>query len=194
MRSHPADVGMWLRWSQFPRAKLASVEWPGSQQMVSEFMVKTEDLCMLRTDMFLRDAAQCMIARDVTGAPVLDEDNRLVGVLSRTDLINQIAGKMKFIHRSAFAGPKSELFMQNVDLLQSVKQQRVGYVMSPAPVTVTSTATMQQAAAIMARKKLNRLMVLDKPGGSLVGMVSSTDVVKLALCDEKGDTCDASLF
>ena len=61
--------------------------------------------------------------------------------------------------------------------------------MSLSPVSIGPDATMQEAAALMLRRRLNRLMVTDNgsTSGQLIGIVSSSDVVRLALCgdDEK---------
>jgi len=166
----------------FERAGPASLEWPGSMLQIKDFMLRTEQLVTLRTDMRLADAAHIMVNNDITGCPVLDSRDALVGILSRTDLINQIAGRAKL----SLHGPKSLRYMQNHRLLQNVQEQQVRDVMTPRPETVLASSTMQEAAAKMARMRLNRLMVVDKEeGGSLVGMVSSSDVVRLALCGKE---------
>merc|ERR1712232_1259507 len=100
--------------------------------------------------------------------------------MGRTDLLNQIAGKVMWVRRSDTSA-KSERYMQNTERLQRATNHRVADVMTARPVTVTSSATMQEAAARMASRKLNRLIVVDN--GTLVGVISSSDVVRLALCD-----------
>jgi CBS domain-containing protein len=189
-------ASMWLvgRFvDKFPRAFIARQEWPGADQHVSLFMTKRENLALLSEQMKLRDAARTMIDQSVVGAPVVDRKHRVVGVLSRTDLLHQIAGKVKFIKRSR--NPvKSERYMQNVELLQKKQNLLVGDVMTPNPITVLETTTMQEAAAKMASLKLNRLMVVDEEAGRLVGVISSTDVVKLALYSDGDDECDPDTF
>jgi predicted transcriptional regulator len=69
-------------------------------------------------------------------------------------------------------------FWQNVELLQKKQNLLVGDVMTPNPITVLETTTMQEAAAKMASLKLNRLMVVDEEAGRLVGVISSTDGTK----------------
>ena len=80
---------------------------------IRKFMRHTDELVVLRTDMCLKEAARLMVTEDITGCPVLDEQNLLVGILSRTDLINQIAGRFKPV-RLSFHPARSERYMQVV--------------------------------------------------------------------------------
>ena len=54
--------------------------------------------------------------------------------------------------------------------------------MTTTPVSISPEASMSEAANLMHDLSLNRLMVVDN--GALVGVLSATDVVRTALCDE----------
>jgi CBS domain-containing protein len=71
--------------------------------------------------------------------------------------------------------------------MQKIQGSRVSCAMSTNPVTVRPSTTMKEAAALMVRRKLNRLVV--EEDGLLLGIISSTDVVKLALCEDGADDC-----
>jgi len=54
-----------------------------------------------------------------------------------------------------------------------------GAIMTPDPVTIRETATLREAAEVMARRRLKRLPVVDAVGG-LAGMVSRVDLLRTA--------------
>ncbi|XP_020260004.1 uncharacterized protein LOC109836504 [Asparagus officinalis] len=83
----------------------------------------------------------------VSGLPVVDEELRCIGVVSRRD-------KAK-----ASNGLKS----------------KVGEVMSTPAVTLTPDKTVLEAAALMLKKKIHRIPVLNKDQ-RVVGMVTRTDI------------------
>jgi len=64
--------------------------------------------------------------------------------------------------------------------VQKILGGRVRSAMTHTPTTVLGSATMQEAAAIMVRKRLNRLPVVDD-AGILKGILSSGDVMRHVL-------------
>ena len=64
-------------------------DWPGADTPVSDVMTPVKDLVTLKPAMALTEAARVLVTNDITGAPVLDADGAVVGVLSRTDLLFQ---------------------------------------------------------------------------------------------------------
>eukprot|EP00617_Octactis_speculum_P014513 CAMPEP_0185767916 /NCGR_PEP_ID=MMETSP1174-20130828/45763_1 /TAXON_ID=35687 /ORGANISM="Dictyocha speculum, Strain CCMP1381" /LENGTH=150 /DNA_ID=CAMNT_0028452309 /DNA_START=192 /DNA_END=644 /DNA_ORIENTATION=+ len=132
----------------------------------------------------LKDAAKILITEDITGAPVVNECLQIVGVLSRSDILFKIAGKRALKVRGE--GPRSQVHMENTERLQKIRGDLVSDVMTRQPVSVDVESTMQDAAALMVRYDLNRLTVTKD--GQLVGLISSSDILKLALCDD--EVCD----
>jgi len=143
-------------------------------------------LITLSPELSLKEAATTLRENKVTGAPVV-ENGRLVGVLSRTDLLYKLAGS-RCLQLSG-QGPRSMRYMDNTARLLKVQAQNVRDAMTPNPVSLLPSTTMQDAAAIMLRLKLNRLF-LASDAGELLGIVSASDVVDLTLClDGDDDDC-----
>ena len=158
------------------------VLWPGASELVSEFMTPSADLLTFEPDMCLKEAATLLVAKGVAGCPVV-KDGRLVGVISQTDMLFKLAGTRSL----KLVGPRSERYMDNTKRIAKIKGSTVRDSMTPSPKTIAPTATIKDAAGRMLRFGHNRLLVAE--GGRLVGLLSATDVIKLALCDEDG--CDA---
>ena len=124
----------------------------------------SRSLLSLDVEDTLNIAACLLKGAQITGAPIL-EDNSLVGILSRNDLLRQLAG--------IDAAPDSEAFD---DVLSKIQCSPVWRVMAKTPKTISPDETLFEAARIMCDQKLNRLMVQAKYS-SVLGIISSTDVV-----------------
>lgn len=163
---------------------------PIFNELVSDHMTPSSKLITLAPELPLKQAAQTLLDAKITGAPVVD-DGVLIGVLSRTDLLYKLAGSRSL--SVAGMGPRSIRYMDNTLRLIKVEAQCVRDAMTTNPISLTPQATMQDAAAIMLRRKLNRLMVATE-SGELKGMVTASDVVRLTLeADETSGTRESEL-
>jgi CBS domain-containing protein len=156
--------------------------WPGASQLVSAHMTPASKLVTLDPEMNLKDAAVLLAEKGVTGAPVV-EDGALVGVISQTDLLYKLAGKRSLLLRGS--GPRSQRYADNTKRLTKIQGETVRCSMTPNPMSIRPSISMQDAAGAMLRNKHNRLMVTEE--GQLAGIITSTDVVRLALCSSEED-------
>lgn len=90
------------------------------------------------------------------------QGGRLVGVVSERDLLRASLSNLS-THRDA----ERRAFLHVVEIAR---------VMSTPPVVVEPSATIDEAALIMAERKIGCLPVLDR--GRLVGMITETDVLR----------------
>jgi len=116
----------------------------------------TRDPIVLRSDDPLPDAARVFDEAHISGAPVVDAQGILVGVLSRTDLVHARATEQLW---GRWPGLKVRHLMR-----------------SPAIVAAPDT-TLDEAAAIMERERVHRLVVVVPGHDRPVGVLSTTDLV-----------------
>ena len=95
----------------------------------------------------------------VTGLPVVDAQERVIGVVSSTDLIAAQAETRSAAEREIL-----------------LKQTPVRDIMTPKPLMIESTAQVQEAARHMLYAEVRRLFV--EECGALVGVISHTDIVR----------------
>ena len=152
-------------------------EWETCNDQVREHMTKASDVVTIDSTTCLKDAARIMEHAKVTGCPVV-ENGRVVGVLSRTDVLFKVAGRRSFFLRRGL--PRALHSTENDARMRKIEAQTVACAMSRHPTTVKESCTMQDAAAFMLRKKHNRLVVVDD-AGQLAGLLTTTDVLRLAL-------------
>ncbi len=139
--------------------------------------IMTTEPLTIKENVTLRDAIKIFSANEVSGLPVLDQDNNLVGVVSSTDVIhNESSG-------SFFSTPfKGDI---DIELIQNAKflDHPVSRIMSRNLFTIAPDATIAQMAKVMYEKKIHRLLVTEN--GTLTGIVTTFDLLKLlATSDE----------
>ncbi len=122
---------------------------------VGELM--TGDPIVASIDMPLADAAELMDFYRVSGLPVVDWSGLLVGVISQTDLLHA---------RTTEA------------LWHAWPGLTVRHLMTRPAVTVRSSATVEEAAEMMERLRIHRLVVVDAGGDSAIGVLSVSDLVR----------------
>jgi CBS domain-containing protein len=119
----------------------------------------TRDLEIAHVDTPVDKIARTMHMRDVSGVPILDARGRLVGVVTRTDLIR--LGLMQARRRSTRS-------------VMTLPHQRASEVMTHAPVEVSSATSLRHAARLMIDHDIHRVFVIE--GGQIAGVISAVDV------------------
>ncbi len=143
---------------------------PG-QRRVDEVM--THDVVTLLPEMRLADAWDRMLTNMVKALPVVDKENRVVGMLTDEDLLNRAGfGQRLAVAERLDEGLVSEE-MQNLRALPL----HVGDVMKQPAITVPPQESLGAAAARMAKAGIKRLPVVNSDG-KLVGVLSRSDILK----------------
>jgi CBS domain-containing protein len=122
---------------------------------VGELM--TGDPIVASIDMPLADAAELMDFYRVSGLPVVDWSGLLVGVISQTDLLHA---------RTTQA------------LWHAWPGLTVRHLMTRPAVTVRSSASLEEAAEMMERRRIHRLVVVDASGETPIAVLSVSDLVR----------------
>jgi CBS-domain-containing membrane protein len=137
--------------------------------------VMSRDVVVIPRKMSLRAAGHVLAQARISGAPVVDETGRCVGVISTTDLIYWLdqgdrAAKQR---DSDTEGICSE--WQNVDL-ETVPVEEVRRFMTSDVVTALSGMPIGELARKMLDARIHRIIVTDAENRP-VGIVSSTDIL-----------------
>jgi CBS domain-containing protein len=120
--------------------------------------VMTLDPVTVTPDTSIETAERLLRANRIHGLPVLDDENRLVGVISQTDLL--LGGTQSI--GAALRNRPSGL--------------RVGELMSSPALTVSMSASLHDAACRMREALVHRLVAVDEHGRP-VGVLSAMDFV-----------------
>jgi CBS domain-containing protein len=120
--------------------------------LVKDHMVT--EVVTLHPDMEILRASQVLIGNDISGAPVLDQHGRLVGILTERDCLRVV------LHAGYHAQPGGQ----------------VRDYMTPDPVAVAPEETILVVAERFITGSYRRYPVVD--GGRLVGVISRRDVMR----------------
>jgi CBS domain-containing protein len=133
----------------------------------------------------LFDAAKAMRKSHVSGLPVIDEESRLVGVLSEKDIfadldqavgIGKIRGLLDLLLELRGDVGSSRL----EQCLRRLEHGKVGEAMTTRVVTTDPWASIGEAARLMREFSVKRLPVVS--GNRLVGIVTRENIIE-ALSD-----------
>lgn len=148
-------------------------------------VMETRIIAVEATDT-LKDALNLMTEHHVSGLPVTDRDNRCVGLISASDILNyeqehltqsaeedeDVApyynaetAEWEDVHVSAFA-------------LELHGGTPVEQIMTTEVISVSPQTRIRDVAATMAENDIHRVLVLDADN-SLLGLISAVDFVRL---------------
>jgi CBS domain-containing protein len=147
---------------------------PSSTQCVADVM--TQNPITVRPDTPLDQVMAILAQQQISGLPVLDQADRLVGVISEADLMWQLTGVLP---------PTYVTILDSVVMVKNPLSanrdrhralgQTVGEVMTTPAISVAATATLPAAAQLMHDHR--RLPVVDGEG-HLVGIVTRSDIIR----------------
>jgi CBS-domain-containing membrane protein len=117
----------------------------------------------------LDEVARLLLSSTFTGIPVVDGENRPIGVISQGDLIYKAGMPMRI-------GLLAESDREKVSpVLEALAARQAKEVMTQPAVTIEQDKPVTDAVDLMLKKKVKRLPVVDAEG-RLVGILSRVDV------------------
>jgi CBS domain-containing protein len=129
-------------------------------------------------DTQVMEVASIMCLYRFAGLPVVEDEDRLVGLIAEKDLLHSLFPKLESLMEEGMA---------NVDLdkemarYKDVLALKVSELMTRNPITVRPDMHILRAATVMVRHRFRRIPVAED--GRLVGMLSLGDVHKAIFHD-----------
>jgi CBS domain-containing protein len=135
--------------------------------------VMTRDVTFVTATTPLQEAAATMARRRVSGLPVVNDGQEVLGIISEKDFWSQMGG------------PETRSFMDVVAQCLTVEgcvaatlhSQQTRDIMTTPAVTVTAATPVSEIASIFDTRGINRVPVVDQQG-RLIGIVSRADIVR----------------
>ncbi len=143
----------------------------------------TQPVITLRSEMGVREAAGLLVDHNVHGAPVVEPDGRVVGVLSMTDIARYERDRDTSLQREsdwyriAREGRLVGVPWRKGFHAEPPEAVFVREIMSPFVISVFEDASLADVVSILLRNLVHRLIVVREPGPKLVGVVSETDIL-----------------
>jgi predicted transcriptional regulator len=139
--------------------------------------IMTTKIITVTPETAVSELAQILATSNIGGAPVVDEEGRLLGVVTESDLIDQT----KKVHiPTVVAILDSLIFLERPDKMEKeirkIAGTVVGDIYSKNPVTVSEETPLDEIATIMAKKHVHTLPVMR--GEQLVGVIGKGDIIR----------------
>ena len=136
----------------------------------SDLTIKEEDT--------IEVAARILNEKGISGLPVVDEDNKIKGIITEGDLIRRIA---------KIDGPSSIEILGGILPLESKKvfreriNRHLGYLvkdmMTKEVFAISEDVGIEEIATLMVREKISRVPIVDDEK-RLIGIISRRDIMK----------------
>lgn len=151
----------------------------GETRNVKDLM--NPDIMTVADEMTTDELARYLIEREISGAPVVDAQGHLIGVVSMTDIGRNMAEPSDLTSSrdsNFYRDDAVDLTLE--DLGQRYVEERaatVRDVMTPVIHQVPVTASVAEVARIMVERHIHRLVVTQ--GKEPVGIITSMDLLKM---------------
>lgn len=127
-------------------------------ESIAKYMVQLNNLITFMPDQSIEEVIDIIIERKISGAPVLDENNKLVGIISEKDCLRIIVDQA--YHNLPHSGPiVSDYMTKNVK-------------------TLSINSDVVEAANAFLNTPVRRLPVVEN--GTLLGQISRRDILRAA--------------
>ncbi len=152
-----------------------------SEKMARDVM--NQDVYTVRADLTVRELASTLLDREISGAPVVDEGGKLVGVVSYRDIALASSGGQRLDRDQSnpdyfVRGWEDRLEMSELASFHVEDEGlQVGEIMTPGLYTVDAGQSVSEVAKIMVRGHLHRVLVTTAE--KVVGIITTSDLLRL---------------
>jgi len=144
--------------------------------------VMTTNVVTVGPDTSVQDVAKILSERGISGVPVVDAENRVIGIVSEGDLLHRIeTGTERRPERAT--GRRRSWWLDTIGRDEELARDYVkshgrtaGDVMTREVVSVNDTTELADVATLLETKRIKRVPVLKD--GKLVGIVSRANLVR----------------
>ncbi len=148
--------------------------------MVKAGDIMSKSLITITVDETLKEAIDLLTMHRFGGLPVVDEEGKLKGAVSITDIV-QFARRIDekpLVNLSRWFSPRAD----DIDMFYSsksreaMKSARVKEALNENVITAREDTTMNELARLMKRHRTNRIHIVDEEG-RVIGIVTRSDIV-----------------
>ena len=151
--------------------------------------VMTRNVITISPDANVSDAVRLLAEHDVSALPVVDAEDRVIGIVSEADLIHRLQddAEKKNIWWMEAVTPTAALAKD----FARIHGQKIHEIMTTEIFSATEETPLSSLAALLEKKRIKRVPILQD--GKLVGIVSRTNLLQaLAVGRSAEDTTQAN--
>ncbi len=139
--------------------------------------VMSKKVIQVKRDLPIKELSKLFIKHNVNGFPVVDDNDKVIGIVTEADLIDQ----NKNLHMPTVISLFDAVIYLESDhkFNKEVKKMTgttVDDIYTPKPVIVDPQTSLSECATLMANKNIHTLPVVDK--GKLLGVIGKIDLIR----------------
>ena len=148
----------------------------GAGRRVRQIM--TTSVVKIQPSTPVSEIARLMVEHQVSGLPVVDPDDRVLGVVTEIDMV---ARNQRFKLPAFITFLDSIIYLETPGHFRKRLEHMLGAsardIMSEPAVTIAADASIEELAELMVDREINPVPVVE--AGRLVGIVSRSDIIRL---------------
>lgn len=138
------------------------------------------DVITVSPEMTVEELGRLFIEKNISGAPVLDKDGNLFGMVTENDLVSQdkrlhIPTLLRLFDAYIALEPPSRIEKE----LRKMSARTVGEICVRDVISVREDTPMEDVATIMAEKRINLVPV--RKGKKLAGIIGKHEIIRAAM-------------
>lgn len=142
--------------------------------------IMTYSVVTAHPDMDLHEAGRLLLKNRVSGMPVVDVNNRVLGVISTADLLTMAGIPQGHV----FNDVVMKYILHKPTPQHRTSGKKVKDIMTSPAITVHPYTSVREIAIILDKKRIKRVPVVEEDG-RLAGIVSRADIVRV-VCEDQG--------
>lgn len=142
-------------------------------------VVMTRNVVCVKQFLSVEALTSLFLERGFSAAPVVDDNGKPVGVVSKTDLLREVQDRADTEERVPDRRVRRQEERVELGLgfqITRIARATVGEIMTPIPLTLSEDAPLSEAAALITLGGVHHLPVV-RQDGKVVGILSALDVV-----------------
>jgi len=146
--------------------------------------IMNTDVLSVRDDMTVQELAGFLTEREILGAPVVDSEGEVVGVVSCTDIVQSTTTEADIVVEKSTPGFYEHGWEDKLDPdemgglhVEENESLPVREIMTPTIYTVPEDTPISDIAKAMVAGRIHRLLVTR--GSRLVGIITTMDMLKV---------------
>ena len=148
----------------------------GERRRVRNIM--TTEVVKVRPTTTVSEIARLMAQHQISGLPVVDENDRVLGVVTELDMV---ARNARFKLPAFITFLDSIIYLETPGHFRKRLEHMLGAtakdILSEPAVTIAADATIEELAELMVDRRMNPIPVVESE--RLVGIVSRSDIIRL---------------
>ena len=135
--------------------------------------VMTKKVITIKSGTTLGEAAEIMVKNNISGAPVVDKDGKMIGIISEKDLFKKFYPNLQEIIKHV------GLWLDNERVEEGIRKKKeiaVDKIMATEIISAEPDDPVLKVGSMMLVNRIHRVPVLDR--GKLVGIVARPDIFR----------------